>query len=53
MVGIGAIVGYWIGCMSLMVISWTIIGNQFPTKYGVYVGGTLGCSSTRYTFPST
>ncbi len=53
MVGTSAITSYWIGCMSLLVTSWTIIGNQFPIEYGVYVGGIIGCSSIGYTFLGT
>jgi hypothetical protein len=53
MVGIGAIIGCWTCCLSLLVIGWTIVGNWFPIEYVVYVGGTIGCWSTRYTFPGT
>jgi hypothetical protein len=44
-VGIDAIIGYLISCLYLLVIGWTIVGNWFPTEYGIYVGGTIGCSS--------
>jgi hypothetical protein len=42
-----------VGCLSLLVIGWTTIGNWFPMEYGVYVGSTTSCLGTRYTFPCT
>jgi len=53
MVSIDAVIGCWIGCMSLLVTSWTIVWNWFPTKFGIYVSGTIGCSITGYTFLGT
>jgi hypothetical protein len=53
MVSTSAIIGYWIGCLSLLVSSWTTIGNWLPTEYGIYVSGTTSYSNIGYTFPCT
>jgi hypothetical protein len=52
-VGIDAIICCWTSCLSLLVISWTIVENWFPTEFGIYVGGTIGCLGTGYTFLGT
>jgi hypothetical protein len=51
MVGTHIVIGCWTSCLSMLAIGWTTIGN-YPTEYGVYVGGT-SCPSTGYTFLDT
>jgi hypothetical protein len=50
MVGTSVVISCWTTCLSLLVTSWTNIGNWFPKEYSVYVGGITNCSSTKYTF---
>jgi len=52
-VGIDVVTSCWTSCLSLFVIGWTTIKNWFPIEFGIYVGGTIGCSSTKYTFSGT
>jgi hypothetical protein len=53
MVGTSVIIGCWTSYLSMLIIGWTIVGNWFPIECGVCVGGTIGCSSTGYTYLGT
>jgi hypothetical protein len=53
MVGTNVVTCYWTCSLSLLVIGWTILGNWFPTKCGVYVGGTTCCLGTGYSYLNT
>jgi len=52
-VGTNIITSCWIGCLSLLVNGWTTVGNWFPTRNGIYVGGTIGYLGTQYIIPGT